>query len=93
MSWIRGEYYTWAGNDDDGNLVIHFNGCEYPMDVFDELVVMRHAELVKKKKVKETELRAIKKYEGNFGCDELREKYGKKTVMGQIRSWSRKRKK
>lgn len=43
-----------------------------PQDFFDELVVMRYAELKKERKLTKTKRRAIKKWGGNGGCMALR---------------------
>lgn len=47
-----------------------------PMEVFDELVAMRHAQLVEEGRLEQAEQRAAEKYAGNGGCYALRRKLG-----------------
>lgn len=56
------------------------NSIALPMKETDEFVVMRYAQLTQQERV-EAEQRACSKYEGNFGCDPLLEKYGQKTSL------------
>jgi hypothetical protein len=80
MSYIRGRYYTWT----NGKQTYAFGSFnETPNTVVDEFVVMRYAEMKPKTRVK-AEKRAVKKYQGNIGCDALCKKYGKKTSMDLI---------
>ena len=78
MAYIRGKYYTYS----DG-VKIHLPD-EIPVDIFDELVVMRFAQLVEENKVIYAEKRAIKNNTGNIGCDALIKKHGGKTTLDMI---------
>jgi hypothetical protein len=73
MAYMRGRYYIYVG----GNLEIHANGehVSLPMKVFDELVIMRMAEMTEAHKISVIK-RTIREYTGNFGCDKLRKKCG-----------------
>ena len=75
MSYIRGKYYCWS----DGKF-IHLPEEIIPMSVFDELVLMRYEQMTPSLR-KRTEKRAIKYHIGNFGCDSLSKKHGKKTTL------------
>ncbi len=80
MAYMRGKHYVYSSGEN-----IHITGgANFPMDVFDELVVMRYAELVAEKSVKNVEKRAIQNNQGNFGCDALCKKYGSATVSDMI---------
>jgi len=82
MSYIRGRYYTWVGTDDKDNDSIHLSSDVLPINIFDELVVMRYAQLQENKnKLKKIEKMSIKKYRNNFGCDSLCVKYGEMTTL------------
>lgn len=80
MSYIRGDYYAYIiGPDDKEEIVLtvhHKRSVNIPLPVFDEIVVMRYAQLVKEGKVDETENRAVEKWVGNFGCQDLATKKG-----------------
>jgi hypothetical protein len=78
MSYIRGKYYTWS----DGEYM-HLPE-EMPEDMFDELVVMRYAEIEEDGDIKDVENRAINNW-GNFGCDSLRKKHGLETSLEKIK--------
>lgn len=73
MSYIRGEYYTWASDLSDGSEVIVLPE-QMPMELFDELVVMRFAELGRQER-EEAEARAIEHWTGNVGCEALLERH------------------
>jgi hypothetical protein len=59
-------------------------GASMPLDIFDELVVMRYAELQAEEKAQEIEQRAMKKYSGNIGCDDLNKRYGRPTALERL---------
>jgi hypothetical protein len=59
-------------------------GASLPETVFDELVVMRYAELQAEGKVAQAEKRAMRKYTGNVGCQPLCKKYGKRTALDEL---------
>jgi hypothetical protein len=88
MAYTRGKYYIY----EDVNGKFFFNGVFIPKSVIDEFVVMRYAELEKEGKVKRIENRAMKKWQGNFGCDALLEKHGKRTAIEMIESLLKKKK-
>ena len=46
-------------------------GIAMPMELFDEVVAMRAAQLLSEGRWDETALRAIEHWSGNFGCAEL----------------------
>lgn len=89
MAYTRGKYYIY----EDVSGKFFFDGVFIPKNIIDEFVVMRFAELVKEGKAKKVEKRAMKKWQGNFGCDALLEKYGKKTAIQMIESLLEKKKK
>jgi hypothetical protein len=82
MAYMRGNPYIYHGKQ----LEISYGkqNLSIPTEVLDEYVVMRYAQLVDKKLVKKTEDRAVRKHQGNIGCDELCKKLGKKTVMEMV---------
>jgi hypothetical protein len=53
----------------------NMGGVVLPMEIFDELVVMRYAQLTTEE-IAAAEKRAIDKYTGNAGCSELSKKHG-----------------
>jgi hypothetical protein len=71
---------VWAEQFEDDQLM----GASLPETVFDELVVMRYAELQEEGKVAQAEKRAMRKYSGNFGCQTLCKKYSKKTTLDEL---------
>lgn len=89
MAYMRGKYYTYE----------NFNGSFWmfglgfvPPDIVDDFVVMRYAKLVEEGKIKKTEKRAIRNCEGNIGCDALRKKYGKETIIEQAERITKRKK-
>lgn len=86
MSYCRGKYYIWS----DGNhihlplLYKDTEDCPIPNKVLDEYVVMRFAEMTKST-ITRAEKRALKNHLGNFGCDGLAKKHGKKTALEIIK--------
>lgn len=80
MSYIRGKYYTWCGqyNDKDEfmSLGVDKDG-QMPMDIFDQIVVMRYAELEEEKKAKKIE-KEVMKTNKNIGCWALLRKFKKR---------------
>ena len=89
MAYIRGKHYIY----EDISGEFFFDGVFIPKSVIDEFVVMRYAELAKEGKIKKVEKRAMKKWQGNFGCDALLEKYGKETAIEMIENLLEKKKK
>jgi hypothetical protein len=85
VSYMRGDYYAYVTGDEDEReyLVLHGDagscGCDshdkhpcidLPMEIFDQLVVMRFAELLTEKKVGDVIASVAKGGFGNFGtCD------------------------
>ena len=59
-------------------------GASMPLDIFDELVVMRYAELQAGEKAQEIEQRTMRKYSGNIGCDDLNKRYGRPTALERL---------
>jgi hypothetical protein len=59
-------------------------GASLPETVFDELVVMRYAELQAEGKVAQAEKRAMRKYGGNVGCMALCKQHGKPTALDRV---------
>ncbi len=80
MSYIRGDYYAYITGPDDREEIFltvhHERSVNIPLPIFDEIVVMRYAELVKEGKLDETENRTVEKWAGNFGCRDLANKKG-----------------
>lgn len=72
---MRGTYYVY----EDWEGTFHLPKA-MPKEIFDELVVMRFAELGEKE-LEKAEKRAMKKYNGNVGCEMLRKRYGKKSLI------------
>jgi len=89
MAYTRGKYYIY----EDVNGKFFLDGVFIPKNVIDEFVVMRYAELEKEKKLKKIEKRSMKKWQGNFGCDALLEKYGKETAIQILKKFHRKKRK
>jgi hypothetical protein len=102
MAYMRGDYYIWRGScyaaeglDDppDSRECIYFSTPDMSgsmdMDVFDDLVVMRYAQIVEQGRMREVKERAAQNYEGNFGCDALRKSmklrtYGTKEAIQEL---------
>jgi hypothetical protein len=82
MAYTRGKYYIY----EDVSGKFFFDGVFIPKSIIDEFVVMRYSELEKEGKVKKMEKKAMKKWQGNFGCDALLEKHGKRTAIEMIES-------
>lgn len=77
MAYMRGTYYIYRGEQLE---ISTPNGSlSLPMDIFDDLVSMRTAQLEAEKLDKKVALRAIRRWTGNLGCVELCKKYNKKT--------------
>src|SRR5579872_5544283 len=90
MSYFRGDYYAYAAGEGRGEvMVLHGKpgscGCDthgkfpcidFPQSKFDELVVMRFAELLKEKKVKRVVTRLVNAGFGNFGTVDILELRG-----------------
>lgn len=83
MSFIRGKYYTYVDGYKYINFSVTYNKSlevwqsRMPFSTFDELVVMRLAEL-NKRQIDLAIKRAIKKHKGNRGCQALIRKFNKK---------------
>jgi hypothetical protein len=85
MSYMRGKTYVWVGGDDDNERVNiwseeepwhqepYRSSVSLPIDEFDELVVMRMAELKQEGILPEVIERARQKWAGNGGCVALME--------------------
>lgn len=93
MSYMRGEFYIYRGGGKKETINIFYTNpkaksyqdpisISIPIDIFDELVVMRHAQL---KSIEKIEKRAIRKYRGNIGCADLAKKYGKPTYLDYMK--------
>ena|SRR5579872_5853329 len=99
MSYFRGDYYAYAAGEGRGEvMVLHGKpgscGCDthgkfpcidFPQSKFDELVVMRFAELLKEKKVKRVVTRLVNAGFGNFGTVDILELCG----FDPLEDWSR----
>ena len=80
-AWEDGErIHIWAENGNDGCLDSiwaenHVNpaGVALPLKRFDELVVLRHAELVESGKLAKAQRRALKRHGGNGGAEALKQ--------------------
>lgn len=83
MSYMRHPYYIYKSNVD-----FNFDVSSLPIKTIDEFVVMRIAQLTKKE-IKAAEIRAMRKHAGNFGCDELLKKYGKKTALEFLKEYDK----
>ena len=97
MSYLRGKYYVYTGDDgvhlwvgsdafegttwSEERYVDRCMGAVIPEEVFDALVVMRYAELQEEKLVEKVEKKTIKKYSGNFGSYALLRKHKIKTEL------------
>ncbi len=71
--------HLWIEPENDSLIVLEspeeYNrsaGIGISIERFDELVVMRHAELEAENLLHDAQQRAIEKYEGNVGCFELK---------------------
>jgi hypothetical protein len=64
-------------------------GAWLPEKVFDELVVMRYAQLREAGKVDRAEKRAMRKHAGNVGCQALCKQHGKPTALDKLEKRSR----
>jgi len=71
---MRGKNYVWT----DGRST-YFNNNPIKNSVLEEFVVMKYAQL-SNTQIKKIEKRTISKHYGNFGCDELAKKNGKKPM-------------
>ena len=68
-------------------------GAALPETVFDELVVMRYAELQEEGKVDQAAERAMRKYAGNVGCQALCKQHGKLTALDRFTKRSKEKRK
>jgi hypothetical protein len=59
-------------------------GVWIPEKVFDELVVMRYAQLQEEARVAQAEKRAMRKHAGNVGCQALCKQHGKPTALDTL---------
>lgn len=90
MSYIRGDYYTFVSASGDGehiNFMFSEGSTSMPLEIFDELVAMRVAEMIEEGKLEAAAERAIQKYSGNVGCSALREHRGLKSwgeMVGEV---------
>ena len=75
---MRAPFYVWQ----DGEK-IHLDDLDMPLAVFDELVVMRWAQLTEDE-LQATMHRAAIAHRGNFGCDALLEDLGHETAWQAI---------
>jgi hypothetical protein len=76
---MREPFYIYRGDGlviiDNSKLGEMGGDIMIPMELFDELVVMRYAQLTAEE-IAEAEKRAIDKHTGNAGVSELSKKYG-----------------
>jgi len=72
MSFMRVPHYVYVGGDaeDEARQVIYIDGTPMELSVFDELVVMRLAQLSPAAVTAAAE-RAVERYGGNIGCNDL----------------------
>jgi hypothetical protein len=84
MSYMRGDIYAWVGEDGEGQEHMTINDVSMPLEQFDELVAMRHAEMTDEEKY-DAEQRAVEKWGGNFGCNDLAAALGKPTAMDRVK--------
>lgn len=64
------DHSVWGEHSKDSGTA---SGVSMPMEVMDEYVVMRFAELLQEGRVDETIARALARHEGNFGYAALQE--------------------
>lgn len=89
MSYMRGKYYAWIGSHavpdecptcQKGKCGEHdyimINELELPLNIFDQLVVMRYAEMLEDGIAENVERSTMTKQEGNFGSWALQRKLG-----------------
>jgi hypothetical protein len=69
------------------------SGTSLPEPIFDELVVMRYAELEEEGEVDAAARRALRHYGGNVGCMALCKKYGKPTAVDRLLSRPKRKRK
>ena len=94
MAFMRGENYVFITDMQNGKkktipaIVFSCPKLDGWLDVetFDELVIMRYLQLKKDKKLESVEKRALKKWHGNTGCDELSKKYKRPGVIDIVKS-------
>lgn len=95
MSYMRGDPYVFPSADSDGEIFLNIwtsapcdDGYEpslsrvrLPMEMFDELAVMRYAQLSEEDR-HVAQQRAIEKWGGNIGCMELKQQVGRDEIKG-----------
>lgn len=89
---MRGTWYVYRSADesaDELNIVGPTIHGEIPLEVFDELVVMRYAQLEAEGHLAAIEERATENNQGNFGCDALLAKQGRTTALDYVKAASR----
>ena len=79
MSYISGDFYTYVSGPDDDEQ-INFVKTWMPMEIFDELVAMRVAELLEDGMLADAAGRAVENWSGNVGCSAL-------SVLRGLPSW------
>lgn len=90
MAYMRGDYYIYKGGEGlyistpDGQAIL-------PTAIFDELVAMRWAQLPVNARL-QAEKRAVKNWQGNFGCDALCKKLKLETTSDIIKKYSKRKK-
>lgn len=89
MSYMRHPSYIWQDgvriylNSPPGPVAFSEGEAIFPLELFDELVVMRWAQLTEEE-LEAAELRAIANHRGNFGCDRLLEDRGMASEMRKL---------
>lgn len=73
--WVADGYDEWdqSGWGEHAKDTGTASGVNLPMEVMDEYVVMRFAQLLQEGGADQTIARALARHEGNFGCAALKE--------------------
>lgn len=99
MAFVNNEeFYVWRGGGETGDeLYISFKrqGVEtsIPVVLFDELVVMRHAQLLENLMLDKIQKRAYKNHYGSLSCEALARLMGKPTALGNLLKITKSKKK
>ncbi len=93
MAYMRHPFYVWSDGEAITIIDTETSGSVImPLELFDALVVMRHAQLLEAHRespgrtgMDEYSKRVADQYEGHAGADALRRVFGMKDVMGIAR--------
>lgn len=73
--WVEDGYDGWdqTGWGESAQGAGRASGVSIPVEVMDEYVVMRFAQLLQEGNIEQAIARALAKWDGNFGCAALKE--------------------